>query len=217
MRASIAYFAGVATVVVAIAAGLGGGLLLGDVIATPQGSKQAAATRLDQRAPIPEIAGAGRPLPFMAATEVAAPLVGADGSKEAEPQTTSKAQPQSQQVTVQAAEPKQSAERNQPEQSAAPAQPVSTSEPAAANERAAPEDAFAKARDDVGRRDTRRAERERRKAERREQRRQQRAEMRKRQREGDDFYGADPGRRDAPPFFRQPAFGTGRMTLFDDD
>jgi len=216
MRASIAYFAGVATVVVAIGAGFGGGLLLGDIM-NPLGSKKAAATRLDQRAPVPAFTSVAQPMPFMAATQIGATVAGPQTPQQAELQSSSPAKPQSQQAFAPPADAKQSADRNAPEQSAAaPAQPAATSEQPSAAQRAALEDSFAKARDDEGRRDAHRAEdRERRKAERRE-RREQRAEMRRRQREGDEWNRAAPGTQSWPPF-RQPAFGTGRMTLFDDD
>jgi len=214
MRVSIAYFAGVATVILAIATGLGGGLLLGDVM-NPQGSKQAEATRFDQRAPIPAINGAAQPVPFMAATQVAATVGAPQAPKQTEPQPSQQAQPQSQQASTEPAEPKPSPERNAPAQSAAaPAQPT------AAREGAAPEDSFAKARDDEVRRDARRAEdRDRRKAERRAQRAERR-KWRQRDREGDELNRAETGARETtqswPPFIRQPAYGTGRMTLFDD-
>lgn len=76
MRVTTAFFAGIGTVVVAIAAGLGGGLLLGDIM-SPQQPKHPGSemTRLEQRMspqPIPATNGASQPVPYMAATQAAA-------------------------------------------------------------------------------------------------------------------------------------------------
>ena len=65
MRVSTAYFIGAGTVVVAIAAGLGGGLLLGNIM-SPQQPKYPSSevTRLEQRAsqqPIQAMNGATQP------------------------------------------------------------------------------------------------------------------------------------------------------------
>jgi type IV secretory pathway VirB10-like protein len=205
MRASTAYFAGIGTVAVAIAAGLGGGLLLGDIM-SPQGSRTAEAKRVEQRAspqPIPAMNGAAQPVPFMAATQVAATVAEpqAPAPRQAEPQQSqpqpSQAQPQVQQTSTQPAESKQAPDRNGPASSAAAAPPP-----------AASDDTFAKARD------ARRAD-ERRKAE----RRQQWAEKRKWRQREDDLNGVETSVREmteSRPLFREPAFGTGRMTLFDD-
>jgi hypothetical protein len=203
MRATTAYFAGVGTVVVAVATGLGGGLLLGDIM-SPQGSKTADVNRLERRAspyPIPEMNAAAQPVPFMAAAQVAATVEASQPSpqppRQAEPRPSQQAQPQAQQASTRPVEPKPSPE----ESAAASTQP--------------PEPSAAKARDSESRRDARRAD-DRRKAE----RRQQWAEKRKwRQREGDELNDVETSVREATesrPLFREPAFGTGRVTLFDD-
>ena len=69
MRAATAFFAGAGTVVVAIGAGLGGGLLLGDIM-SPQQPKHPSSevTRLEQRSspqPITAMNGASQPVPYM--------------------------------------------------------------------------------------------------------------------------------------------------------
>lgn len=208
MRASTAYFAGIGTVAVAIAAGLGGGLLLGDIM-SPQGSRIAEAKRVEQRAspqPITAMNGAALPVPFMAATQVAAtvaePQTPAQQPRQAEsqqsqPQPSQPAQPQVQQAST------QPAERNAPAASAAAAAPP-----------AASDDALTRTRDAEPRRDARRAD-DRRKAE----RRQQWAEKRKWRQREEDLNGVETSMREmteSRPLFREPAFGTGRMTLFDD-
>lgn len=205
MRAATAYFAGVGTVAVAIAAGLGGGLLLGDIM-SPQPPKHPSSevTRLEQRAspqPIQAMNGASQPVPYLPPAQVAATV--------AEPQP---AQPQP--TSTQSAEPKQSSEPDATARSAA-AQPVAAVEPPALRERAA-EESFAKARDADVKREARRTE-DRRKAE----RRQQWAEKRKSRQRGDDDLGeVEASVRQAtearPLFGREPGFGAGRMTLFDD-
>ena len=71
MRVATAFFAGVGTVVVAIGAGLGGGLLLGDIMSPQQPKHQSSeVTRLEQRSspqPITAMNGTSQPVPYMAA------------------------------------------------------------------------------------------------------------------------------------------------------
>lgn len=241
MRASTAYFVGAGTVVVAIATGLGGGLLLGNIM-SPQQPKHPSSevTRLEQRAspqPIPAMTGATQPVPYMAPTQVRAAV--AEPSAQPQQQETppqqgqqiqpQQAQPQVHEASTQASEPKQP-ERNPSPQSAAAAPPTAPVEQPVARERATPEDSFAKARDADLKRDARRAEdRDRRKAE----RRQQWAEKRKlRPREDDDLADVEASVRDATesrPLFRreqrrelgffgrEAGSGQGRANLFDDD
>ena len=236
MRAATAYFAGVGTVAVAIAGGLGGGLLLGDIM-SPQQPKYPSSevTRLEQRAsqqPIQAANGATQPVPYMAATQIANTVAEqpapAQQPQQAPPQQ--QAQPQAQQAATQPADPPKQPERNTSTQPAsAAAQPSPPAERPAA--RAAPEDSFAKARDSDVRNDARRAE-EKRKAD----RRQQWADKRKwRQQRDDDLGDVEASVREATEarsfgrgemrpdrseprqlFGREPAFGTGRVTLFDD-
>jgi hypothetical protein len=204
MRVATAFFAGVGTVVVAIGAGLGGGLLLGDIM-SPQQPKHPSSevTRLEQRSsakPIPAMNGASQPVPYMAAPQVAATV--GEGSaqpqqqqsqqqqpQQTQQQQTQQVQPQVQQASTQSAEPKPQPERNAPAQSAvAAAPPAANAEPSAA--RAAPDDSFAKAREADVKRDGRRAD-DRRKADRRQwdERRQQWVDKRKGRQRGDDELG----------------------------
>src|SRR5689334_23008822 len=104
MRVMTAFFAGVGTVGVAIAAGLGGGLVLGELM-SPQQPKHPSSevTRLEQRAspqPIQAMNGATQPVPYMATPQVAATV--AEPSAQQPPQQTpqpQQAQPQVQQVS----------------------------------------------------------------------------------------------------------------------
>jgi hypothetical protein len=237
MRAATAFFAGVGTVAVAIGAGLGGGLLLGDIM-SPQQPKYPSSevTRLEQRAsqpPIQAANGAPQPVPYMAATQIAN-TVAEQPAPPQQPQQAQppqqQAQPQAQQAATPPAEPPKQPERSAPAQSAgAAAQPSPPAERPAA--RAAAEDSFAKAREADMKNEARRAE-DRRKAE----RRQQWADKRKwRQRQGDELGDVEASVREATEarsfgrgemrpdrseprqlFGREPVFGTGRMTLFDD-
>src|SRR5215468_10757761 len=201
MRVATAFFAGVGTVVVAIGAGLGGGLLLGDIM-SPQQPKHPSSevTRLEQRSspqPITAINGASQPaVPQVAATA---------GEASAQPQQQQQPQ-QTQQQQPQQAQPQVQPERNAPAQSAvAAAPPTVNAEPSAA--RAAPDDSFAKARDADLKRDARRVD-DRRKADRRQQwgddrrqwdeRRQQWVDKRKwRERGNDDLGDVEASVRDA--------------------
>src|SRR5438132_13690705 len=98
MRVMTAFFAGVGTVAVAIAAGLGGGLLLGNIM-SPQQPKHPGSevTRLEQRAspqPIPAMNGAPQPVPYMASTQAAATVAEPSVQPPAQPQAPQPAPPQ---------------------------------------------------------------------------------------------------------------------------
>jgi hypothetical protein len=229
MRVATAYFIGAGTVVVAIGAGLGGGLLLGNIM-SPQQPKYPSSevTRLEQRAsqqPIQAMNGPSQPVPYMPAPQVAAPP--SQTPQQAQPQPQ-QAQPQVQQASTQPAEPKEAETKATTPQQPAATPPPATTEQTAARERAAPEDANAKARDADLRRDARRAEESRRKAE----RRQQWTERRK-PRRGDDlddveasvrqtteprsFFGREESRREeSRPMFGGDQ-GFGRIRIFDRD
>ena len=74
MRASMAYFAGAGTVIAAIVVGVGGGLLIADMI-SPKSPKQEL-TLLERRTPPPPIqavAGASEPVSYLAAAQPSAP------------------------------------------------------------------------------------------------------------------------------------------------
>src|SRR5262245_65500703 len=103
MRVATAFFAGVGTVVVAIGAGLGGGLLLGDIM-SPQQPKHPSSevTRLEQRnspQPITAMNGASQPVPYTAAPQVAATVGEASAQPQQQQQQPQQAQPQLQQAS----------------------------------------------------------------------------------------------------------------------
>ncbi len=91
MRASTAYFAGAGTVIAAIAAGLGGGLLMADIISPKSPRPGAELTRLERRMspePIQVTATPAEPVPFVSAPPrfAAGTTVGA-AVAQTEPQT----------------------------------------------------------------------------------------------------------------------------------
>jgi hypothetical protein len=174
MRSSMAYFAGAGTVIVAIAAGLGGGVLISNIVSPHQpkhGSSEV--TRLERRVspePIQAVTGSSQPVPYLAAPQVSAAVA----ETPAQPPAP---RPQQQASTDPTAPAAQSAVPSPPA-----AQPVAAAEQPATREKAAPEDSFAKARDADLKRDARRAE-----DKRKFDRRQQWTERRKwRQRDDDD-------------------------------
>lgn len=234
MRTATAYFAGVGTVVVAIAAGLGGGLTIAN-ITNPHDGKQEVSKVERRNAPEPTQASnaASEPVSYLAQMQAAA----------TKPVTVSPAPRQQNAAPAQATNATPPADANAPHDSNATANNTVTSQPAQANaappapnaqtanrEQTAPsEDANAKARDaDVRSRDAdakardgdaRRAAAEKRRAE----RRQQWAERRRQPRHGDEdlrdvelrvrqatetprLLAADPERMESP-----------RIRLFDDD
>jgi len=192
MRSSTAYFAGAGTVIVAIAAGLGGGLLISNIVSPHQpkyGSVEV--TRMERRAspdPIPATSNSLEPVPYLAAPQISAAVADnpppQPATQPSPPQAAqaSAQQPQAPAQQPSAPQPTTQAAATPPAPSPA-AQPVATAESPAARERIAPDESIAKARDADVRREARRAEEKR-----RAERRQQWAERRKlRPRDGDDL------------------------------
>jgi len=171
MRASTAYFAGAGTIIVAIVAGLGGGLVIADIMGAKSPKPGTEMTRLERRMspePIKAAEAPPEPVPYLAAAQPSAPGAAvAAAPVPAQPQTevanSAPAQPADTPAAVQPASPA-------PQVAAAPA-----ASPAAQEKAAAPEVAFAKARDaDVRRAEEKRStERRQQWAERRRQRQQQ--------------------------------------------
>jgi hypothetical protein len=148
MRTTTAYFAGVGTVVAAVALGLGGGLLISNIVSPHEPRTEI--SRLEQRMsskPIPVSNAPSEPVPYLAATQA---IPSATTTSESQPQP---AAPTPATETVAA---------NPPPPDAAPA--VQAPQPAPREQAAVPENAFAKARDADVKRVT-----EKRKAERRQQ------------------------------------------------
>jgi len=86
MRATMAYFAGVGTVVVAVAAGLGGGLLISNIVSPHEPKTET--SKLEQRMsskPIPVSNAPSEPVSYLAATTPVAP--GSSAAATAAPQT----------------------------------------------------------------------------------------------------------------------------------
>jgi hypothetical protein len=73
MRTTTAYFAGAGTIVIAIAAGLGGGLVIANMVA-PHSPKGAEMSKFERRIsePIPVSNAPSEPVPYLAATQAAA-------------------------------------------------------------------------------------------------------------------------------------------------
>ena len=186
MRTSMAYLAGAGTVVIAITAGLGGGLLIAEIM-SPHAPKQEM-SKLERRAS-PEPSASTRdplvPVPYLAATQAASngPVVVSPASRNAQPalleannSSPPAAQPaaQTSDVTASNDQAAKSPDASKPESSKLEASKLSEApaskpsspavQPAALREQvASPDDAYAKARDA----DMKRAER--RKSERRQQ------------------------------------------------
>jgi hypothetical protein len=166
MRASMVYFAGVGTVVVAIGAGLGGGLLIANVM-NPHSLKQGAeTTKLERRMSaeaIPAANAPAEPVPYLATQPPAGPAIAAAPKQSPQTQTEAANPPPS---AAQPAQPTVAADTaGKPPEAQPSQQPQAPTARAAIREQtAAPDNAFAKARDA----DLKRAA-EKRKAERRQQ------------------------------------------------
>jgi hypothetical protein len=140
MRSSMAYFAGVGTVVVAIATGLGGGLLIANIVSphSPKDMPNAEMTKLERRMssqPIPAANAPAEPVPYLATTQPpqAQPQIEAANPAPAAARPAKLAA-----VADTAAKPPE-APASQPAAQAAQAAPQ--------EQAAAPENALAKARD----------------------------------------------------------------------
>jgi hypothetical protein len=153
MRISTAYFAGVGTVIVAVAAGLGGGYLAANITSPPSQTVSKLERRMSAE-PIHVSTAPAEPVPHVAATTNAAPA-----PLQEQPQTEAAAPP----VNTAPAEAKtaNNVAAAQPVQS--PPQPAKPAEQAD-EKTAAPRDVFVRARDA----DIKRADAEKRRAERRQ-------------------------------------------------
>ena len=224
VRTSTAYFAGAGTVVAAVVAGLGGGLLFSNMVNPP--SPKTEMTKLEQRMsskPIPVVNAPSEPVSYLAATQPAAsgPItVATPAEKQQSSETVSAAPTQTQPAEASAPQP------------AAPVTQAATSEQTKASETRAPEtrapetrtteDAFAKARgadvmrDADVRREAKRAE-EKRKTERRQQWTERRRNLRRQDQELRDVE-QKVREETEPAFAAQPVrMETPRMRLFDNE
>jgi len=226
MRSATAYFAGAGTVIVAIAAGLGGGLLISDIV-SPQQPKHGSVemTRMERRVsdPIPATSKSLEPVPYLAAPQISAAVADnpppQPATQPSPPQAAqaSAQQPQAPAQQPSAPQPSTQAAATPPAPSPA-AQPVATAESPAARERIAPDESVAKVRDADVRREARRAEEKR-----RAERRQQWAERRKlRPRDGEDLRDVEravreeTGPRERESFTAEPVrMEMPRIRLFD--
>jgi len=212
MRTMTAYFAGVGTVAVALAAGLGGGLLFSNIVAPHQPKYAAEPTKLEQRMADRTIAVTTAPSePVPAVTQPATtPVVAA---APAQPQTPPEQKPAEASAATQPVE--------QQANNAALAPPAASTPPPASTDQTArepatsPREAFAKARDA----DVKRAAVEKRRAERHQQWADKRRVRQPREQELEaveqsvrdvteprQAYMAEPARLDTP-----------RIRLFGDD
>jgi hypothetical protein len=161
MRTSTAYFAGVGTVVAAVAAGLGGGLLISNIVNphAPKIEMSKLELRMSEK-PIPATNASSEPAPSVAATTPNTAPTPVQNRPQGEPVTTAPTQPPSPAAS--------------PAPTAAPVTQAAASEKASSEqvktpEAAKPRDAAdVKSRDADARREARRAAEEKRKAERRQ-------------------------------------------------
>ena len=196
MRASTAYFAGAGTIVMAIVAGVGGGLLIADII-SPKSPKQG--TRLERRMspePIQAAPGPSEPVQYLAAPQLSA-LGAAVAAAPAQAQTETG---DSQSAGAKPAETAAAAQPDAP----APQAATPAAQPVAHEHAAAPENALAKARDAEMKRavEKRKFERRQQWVERRRQRQQQElraVEERVREETGPtQVFAAEPVRMEMP-------------------
>jgi len=173
MRASTAYFVGAGTIIVAIAIGLGGGIVAGNIM-NPIAPKQGAdASKMAQRtdaasAPAPASSSSER-VQYLTGSQAFGTIVAAPAQAEAKPEA---AKPDTQAIQANAElstpPPSQAAAveppKPPPASSAKPVEQQASTSQSSSSDNASARDAYAKARDS----DVKRAASERRRAERRE-------------------------------------------------
>ena len=209
MRTTTAYFAGVGTVAVAIAAGLGGGLLFSNMVAPHQPKYAAEPTKLEQRMadrtiPVTSAPAPSEPTPYLSDTQPAA----------TNPVVVAAPQPQAESPSAPPVEQK-TASNAAAVQVTSPPQAPQVTEPAAREPATSPREAFAKARDA----DIKRASTEKRRAERHQQWADKRRDRQPREQE---LEAVERSVRDATEprqaFIAEPArLDTPRIRLFGDD
>jgi hypothetical protein len=139
MRASTAYFAGAGTVIAAIAGGVGGGLLIADMV-SPKSSRQGAEqTRLERRMspePIPAANEPSEPVQYLAASQLPAAVAAPPAQAQDQTQPANSGSAGAQATDASATAPPATAQAAAPAaQSAAPAaQPVAREQAAASDE-----------------------------------------------------------------------------------
>lgn len=170
MRISTAYFAGVGTVIVAVAAGLGGGYLAANIVSPPTQTVSKLERRMSAE-PIAVSTAPAEPVPHAAATNTASAPAQEQPQAQPQPQTQPQQQTEAAASSANAAPSANNARAEEKNASnVAAAQPVQPPEqPAKSAEQAdektaAPRDVFARARDA----DMKRAAAEQRRAERRQ-------------------------------------------------
>ena len=154
MRTSTAYFVGAGTVIAAIVVGLGGGLLMANIVSPHSSNHSTEMTKLEQRMstrPIPVIAAPSEPVPYLAATPAAAtnPVVvtpagqaqPAQGQQTQAANTASPPQQPTEAIAARDTTASQSAASSSAPSSAPAARPV------AGEQAASPQDAVARARE----------------------------------------------------------------------
>lgn len=166
MRASTAYFVGAGTIIAAIAIGLGGGIVAGNIM-NPVASKQGPDTsKLAQRSASPTPPSTDVPserVNYLTGSQAFGAMIAAPAEAEAKPEAA-KSDARTTQANAPPPQPAQAAAVEPPKPAAAPQAAKPAEQQALTEPSSSPNNAYAKARDT----DVKRAASERRRAERRE-------------------------------------------------
>ncbi|MCA1380331.1 hypothetical protein [Bradyrhizobium sp. BRP23] len=167
MRASTAYFVGAGTIVAAIAIGLGGGIVAGNIM-NPVASKQGPDTsKMAQRAASPTPVSTNAPserVNYLTGSQAFGAMIAAPAQAEAKSEPAKPDTPTTQANVAPAPQLSQAAAVEPPKPAAAPQAARPAEQQASTEPSSLPNNAYAKARDS----DVKRAASERRRAERRE-------------------------------------------------
>lgn len=227
MRASTAYFVGAGTIVAAVAIGLGGGIVAGNImnpIAPKQGPDSSKMAQRAEAAATPATTNApSERVNYLTGSQAFGALVAAPAQArdEAKPETKPDAQAPQVNAETPAPQPSQAAAVEPPKQTSPPPVARPAEQQASTEPSASPDNAYAKARDS----DAKRAASERRRVDRRERWAERRRYDYREQRGSRDSTDWDDVARnvredsDSRDLVRRPRGGSPRIMLFgpDDD
>jgi hypothetical protein len=150
MRTSMAYFAGAGTVVVAIVAGVGGGLIMADIVSPKspkQGTEQTLLERRMPPKPVQAAAAPSEPVPYLAtAPQPSAPVTAVAAAPAQPPAQTETANASPAALAADTSQTKQAESPAKKAEAPAPQPAAPAAQPVVREQAAAPDDAAAKPR-----------------------------------------------------------------------
>jgi hypothetical protein len=145
----MAYFAGAGTVVVAIVAGVGGGLIMADIVSPKspkQGTEQTLLERRMPPKPVQAAAAPSEPVPYLAAPQPSAPVTAVAAAPAQPPAQTETANASTAALAADTSQTKQAESPARQAEAPAPQPAAPAAQPVLREQTAGPDDAAAKPR-----------------------------------------------------------------------